>query len=250
LNFQATLHLGQRKSIRDDPGENLADHFSSILVDLDPGDPASGLAVDVAVAERGPPEHAHRSRAGRVQLASTIAFLNFRAFIFGDDALNLEQEVALGGGVVGMVEEDQLDAGPPELVDEQRLMSKAACQPIGTEDIKPIDPACGHQVAEPLQRGTDQDRSTDTLVGESERLIKDQAIGGDPLAKGIDLTVDGLLANLLLGRDPGIESRTNTPVFSHDVSFLMLTDPLTSSVESAGGTSEELRWCDEGTIFS
>src|SRR3712207_7436605 len=53
------------------------------------------------------------------------------ALVLGEHTLHLEQHLLLGAVAEGMVEEHDLAAGPPELVDHQHLMGKVAGQTIG-----------------------------------------------------------------------------------------------------------------------
>ena len=55
-----------------------------------------------------------------------------------------------------MVEEDQLHAAPPQLVDQEHLVDVGAGQAVGRVDVEPVEAPGGRLVAQPLQRGADQ----------------------------------------------------------------------------------------------
>lgn len=66
----------------------------------------------------------------------------------------------------------------------------------------------------------------------------------------MDLALDSLLADLLLGGDAGIEGRTNADVFFHVISFMLSARLATSSIEEAGERARDSVGVDDGTIFS
>lgn len=58
--------------------------------------------------------------------------------IFGDHALNLEQQIILDRATNGALQEDDLHTGTTKLVDQQRLMGLAAGEPIGSMGIETL----------------------------------------------------------------------------------------------------------------
>ena len=95
-----------------------------------------------------------------------------------------------------------------------------------------------------------KDAGAADAVVEELQVVVGQAVGGESCGQGVDLTGNGPLLGLVVGGDAGIEGRANPTAFSHDDSFLLLTDSVASPIELAGGLIEGLRWGDDGTIFS
>jgi hypothetical protein len=59
-------------------------------------------------------------------LTSSTSLHDLGAFIFGDNALHLKQQVILRALAEGPVQEDQVDAAPAPFVDEQNLIRVVA----------------------------------------------------------------------------------------------------------------------------
>jgi hypothetical protein len=107
-----------------------------------------------------------------VQLAAAAALQDLGALIFRDDALDLEQQVVLGRAPQRAVEEDQLDAAPPQLVDEENLIGVAARQAVGGVDVEPIDCPLDGRIAQPLQRRADEGAAAAPLVEEAQFVLQ------------------------------------------------------------------------------
>ncbi|HEX2479178.1 MAG TPA: hypothetical protein VHK45_07840 [Geminicoccaceae bacterium] len=73
------------------------------------------------------------------------------ALVFGDDALDLEQQVVFRAGADRAVEEGNLDAGTPKLLHQEGLVRVAPGEPVRCEQVDAIDLAGGNHVAQPLQ---------------------------------------------------------------------------------------------------
>jgi hypothetical protein len=61
-----------------------------------------------------------------VLLASPASLHDLGAFIFGNNALHLQQQVVFRASTERSVQEDQLNAAPPPFVDEQNLINVIA----------------------------------------------------------------------------------------------------------------------------
>src|SRR5215208_4644103 len=118
--------------------------------------------------------------------------------VLSNNALALEQEVVLGTGANGPVEEGDLDAGSPELLHQEGLMRVAPGQPVGREKIDPVDLPGRHSVAQPFQSRPHQRGSAVALVEVGGVWEHCDPIGSDPLAQGGDLADDGLVTGLSL----------------------------------------------------
>jgi hypothetical protein len=132
--------------------------------------------------------------------------------VLSNNALALEQEVVLGTGANGPVEEGDLDAGSPELLHQEGLMRVAPGQPVGREKIDPVDLPGRHSVAQPFQSRPHQRGSAVPLVNIDRGWAQCGPIGRDPLAQRSHLAGDGVVPHLGLAGDPCVE---RSPTFSH-----------------------------------
>ncbi|MEY9299222.1 hypothetical protein ABIF24_003853 [Bradyrhizobium elkanii] len=91
------------------------------LVDLIIGGRVIGLAL-VAIAKRSAGKHAHLALKGAMALPSPRPFQDLRAFIFGDHALKLQQQLVFRRRCPSRANEQDFDAGARELFDKKDLM--------------------------------------------------------------------------------------------------------------------------------
>ena len=84
-------------------------------------------------------------------LPPTRPFEDLSAFVLGDHALKLHQQLILGGGARRGVEEASLDSVTSEFLDQQHLVGVLPAQPIRTVNEHDLDVARGRQVAYPFQ---------------------------------------------------------------------------------------------------
>ena len=101
------------------------------------------------------------------------------ALVFGNDALDLEQEVVLRAGADGPVEEGDLNAGAPELLHQQGLVRMTPGEPVGREYVDTVDLPGGRRIAQPLQGWTHQRGSAVALVDEGVIWEHRDPIGRD-----------------------------------------------------------------------
>ncbi|MHC2227764.1 hypothetical protein ACVL91_005961 [Bradyrhizobium elkanii] len=90
------------------------------LVDLIIGGRVIGLAL-VAIAKRSAGKHAHLALKGAMALPSPRPFQDLRAFIFGDHALKLQQQLVFRRRCPSRANEQDFDAGARELFDKKDL---------------------------------------------------------------------------------------------------------------------------------
>lgn len=150
-------------------------------------------------------------------LAAATALQDLRALVFRHHALHLEQQVVLGRRADLAVEEDALDAGAAQLVDEQHLVGVTARQAVGRMDVDAVEGAGSREVAQPFQRRADKSGAAVAVVGEAMPGQKGQAVRRDPRLQRRHLAGNGAVT-LLLGRHAGIDG--NTQGFSHAVAPL------------------------------
>src|SRR3954465_731636 len=97
--------------------------------------------TDITISVGSLAEDTDRATAGRVHLAAPAPLEDLGPFIFGDHPLHLEQQLLLRLVADLVVEEHDLDAAAPELLDEEDLIGILASQAIGRVDVEPVDQA-------------------------------------------------------------------------------------------------------------
>ena len=157
---------------------------------------------EITIAIRGAAHDADLARSCAVPLAATRPFEDLGAFVLGDHALKLHQQLILGGSARRGVEEAGLDAVTAEFLDQQHLVGVLAAQPIRTVNEHDCDVAGGRQVTDPFQSRPFERRSAIPVVFEDEMHLPESV-------PGLSFThvVDGRCpeAPSLPGRRPGRE---------------------------------------------
>ena len=128
----------------------------------------------------GAAQDADLARPRRVEPAAATLLTGLDPLVFGDDPLDLQQQLTLGALIEVVIEEDDLDALAAQLVDHDHLIRVIPCQSVGTLDVDPVDRPGGGRVAQPFQGGAPEGLARITVVGELEFLGDGQAIGLDP----------------------------------------------------------------------
>jgi hypothetical protein len=105
------------------------------------------MAADVAISKGRTAKCTYRSSLGRMAPAAAATFKDLGAFVFSDYTLDLKKQIVLRGGPDRPIEEHDLSSAAPEFLNEQNLVCIATRQPVGSQDIDPIDAAIGHYVA-------------------------------------------------------------------------------------------------------
>jgi hypothetical protein len=123
-----------------------------------------GAAIEAAVGHL--PEE-HLAGAGAVQLAAPVALGDLRAFVFGDHALDLDQQPGLR--VIARCragEEVHLDAEALELVQDQHLVGVGAREAIRAQTQDRVQRTGLGRVAQAVHRRAVQPRARVAVVDE------------------------------------------------------------------------------------
>jgi len=139
-----------------------------------------------------------------VALAPPTAFEDLGPLIFGDHALNLQEQLVFGGLAHRPVEEDDLNARPLQFVHKQHLIGIFPGEPIRRMHIEALDPAGSDQIAQSLQGWPNEGGPTIAFIDKLVVRRQGQPIGRHPRLEGGELRSDGVGLGLLLGRDPRI----------------------------------------------
>ncbi len=162
---QVVGDLADRAAVVDVVVEDRADDLGFWLVDLHVRG-AAGPGGDAPEAVGDLPEE-HFAGAGAVQLAAPVALGNLRALVFGDHALDLDEQLGLrivAGG--GPVEEAHRHVEALELFEDQHLVGVGAREPIRAQTQHRVQRARLRGVAQAVQRGTVQARPGVAVVDE------------------------------------------------------------------------------------
>jgi hypothetical protein len=120
--------------------------------------------------------------------AAPAALADLGAFVLGHHALDLKQQIVFRRGADRAVEEDHLDPGPPELVDQQHLVGIVAGQAVGAMDIKTVEHC--RRIAQALQRGSDQGSARISVIDEATLRFQADTILDQASFQGRDLAGD------------------------------------------------------------
>ena len=140
-----------------------------------------------------------------MQLAAAATLADLSSLILGNNALDLQQQVVLRALPQPAVEEDHLDAGAAELLDEHGLVGEIPRQAVGRVDVEAVDAAAGRLVAQTLEGGPQQGGAAATVVDETELLGHDAPVSGGALAEGGELAVDAALLGGTTGGHASVE---------------------------------------------
>ena len=143
--------------------EDLAHHLGLRLDDLVVGRAFLGLA-HVAIAIRGAAEDTDLALLGAMAFAAARTLQDLGAFVFGDHALELQQQLVLGRLRLRGFDEDRLHAVAQPFLGEQHLVGVLAAEPIRRQHQDRLDLAFGDEVAHSLQTGANQRGSAEALV--------------------------------------------------------------------------------------
>jgi hypothetical protein len=162
---QVVGDLADRRAVIDVGAEDRADDLGLGLIDLHARG-AAGLCGDAPQAVGDLPKE-HVAGAGAVQLAAPVALGDLRALVFGDHALDLDEQ--LGLRIIargGSVEEAHRHAEALELFEDQHLVGVGAREPVRAQTQHRVQRARLRGVAQAVQRGPVQPRAGVAVVDE------------------------------------------------------------------------------------
>ena len=140
-----------------------------------------------------------------VSLAPAAPLQDLGPLILGDHPLDLEQQVILRRLAQRAVEEHDLDAGTPELVDEQHLIGIAPGQPIRGVNVEAVDEARGDGIAKALQAGSLQGGAAVAIIDEAMVWRNLQPILGEAGLQRGDLAGNRAALGLMLGGNARVD---------------------------------------------
>jgi hypothetical protein len=162
------------------------------------------MARQITVAVRRPSAD-ELAGPGLLQLAAPKPLAQQGTLVFGDGALDLEQELVSRVIGDGAVEKLHRASCPPEFLEQQNLIGIAARQPVGGENADDIDLSVANGIAQGVQSGSVEARAAVSFVPKHMEVVQVVVCGSSPASQSIELAVDGLLALLAFGGDTGID---------------------------------------------
>jgi len=201
--IQALEDLADAQALVDQPAVEHPCHGGFALVDHQvPRYPL--LFEHVPIAVGGPP--ADELPAPRLlQLAPPKALAEQRTLVLGDGALDLQQEMVIGIVAERMLQEKDGAAAVPELFEQQNLVRVLPGEAVGAQHGDRFELAFAGVVPQTVEAGPVEAGAAVPFVGVDMFRHEGVALLLDPGAQGGELTVDGLLPFLALGRDAGVE---------------------------------------------
>jgi hypothetical protein len=139
--------------------------------------------------------------------AAPAAFTDLGAFVLGHHALDLKQQIVFRRGADRAVEEHHFDPDPPELFDQQHLVSIVAGQAVGAMDIKTVEHGRCGRIAQALQRGSDQGSAGIPVVNEATLRFQANTILGEASFQGRDLAGNRPFGGVGI-RNPSVDGNT------------------------------------------
>jgi hypothetical protein len=179
--LQTAADLAQAEPVVADPVEHRLNDLGLVRNHIEAGDPATLILGHVTVPKRRRGERTQQARARRMTASAPTALEDLGAFIFGNHALHLQQQVVLGCAADGTVQEDNLGAAATELLHQQGLMGVTAGQTVRRKHIKPRDASRGHRIAQSFKCRANEQRTAVAVVDVGVVGLKLTPVGCDPL---------------------------------------------------------------------
>ncbi len=112
------------------------------------------------IALRRPTQDADHPRVSGLPFAATAAFQNFRAFVFRDPPLNLQEQLIFWTPPSCPVQANDLDTRAVALVHEHYLIGILPREPIGGVNLETLQAPGRTHIPQSLQPGAHQGRPT------------------------------------------------------------------------------------------
>ena len=187
----------------DVPAEDLPHDLRLGLRHLDLGrDAVTPWNPPVAVGDLPP---AHFTLSCPKELASTVAFRDLDAFVFGNRALDLGKQARLRIIGQGLVEKDHPDVEALELFENQNLIGVLAREAIRTQHQRRLEcPGLG-AVAQPVEARPVEARTAVSVIHADIGIHHVVVLLTRPARERIQLRRDRALLLLAFGRHAGVE---------------------------------------------
>ena len=192
--LQAPAYCAQAHSIETDPCKDAPNDVCLRFRRFETRHSAALTPAHVAIPEGGPCQCTNGPGLCGMSAATPAALQNFGSFVFGDHALNLEQEIILRGAADRTVQKNNLRARAVKLIDQQHLMGVTAGEPVRSVDVDALDMAASNRIPQTLQSRAKQDRTTVAFVHVVVIRFELKAVGSDPLPQRGDLAGDRIIA--------------------------------------------------------
>ena len=145
--LQAPAYCAQAHSIQTDPREDETNDVRLRFHHLETRHSAALSSAHVAIPEGSSGQRTDGPGLCGMPAAAPAALQDFGPLVFGDHALNLEQEVVLSGTTDRAVQENNLRARAVKLIDQEHLMGVTAGEPVRSMDIDALDMAASNRIS-------------------------------------------------------------------------------------------------------
>src|SRR5690242_3081484 len=175
--MQTPAHFADGATLLADPAEDLPHHGRLFFDDLVRRFPVAAFPpADVTVAIGSTTEDVGRATPGGVQLTAATTLQDLGTLVLGNHALNLQQQVFLGGVPDVAIEEDDLDTTTLQLVEQQDLVGVFACQAIRGVDVEAVDGSGSRLITQAFQRRAEQRAAAAAFIEEAKFFWERQAV--------------------------------------------------------------------------
>lgn len=161
------------------------------------------LLRDIPVAVGGDVGHI-LARARLVQLPAPEPFPEHRPLVLGDGSLDLQEQLVVRVVADGVLDEDDLAATPPQLVEDERLVGILTGQPVGGENGDEAEGPRLGVVPQAVEGRAIEAGATVPPVTIMVFISEMVPLLPDPGGQDGDLALDRLLQVLALRRNPGV----------------------------------------------
>jgi hypothetical protein len=145
--LQAPARRAQAHSIQTDPRKDKTNDVRLRFHHLETRHSAALSSAHVAIPEGSPRQRTDGPGLRGMPAAAPAAFQDFGPLVFGDHALNLEQEIVLCGAPDRAVQENNFRARAMKLIDQEHLMGVTAGEPVRSMDVDTQDKADSNRIS-------------------------------------------------------------------------------------------------------
>ncbi len=144
--LQAPAYFAQTHSIQTDPRKDETNDVRLRFHHLETRHSAALSSADIAIAEGSARQRTDGPGLCGMTAAAPAALQDFGPLVFGNHALNLEQEIVLRGAADRAVQENNFRARAAKLIDQEHLMGVTAGKPVRSMDINALDMAASNRI--------------------------------------------------------------------------------------------------------
>jgi len=155
------------------------------------------LTRDIPIAVRRLPAE-DPSLTSAVELSAPKPLGDLGSLVFGNHPLDLDEKLALRVGRDTLIQKNDLTVSSPELIEQDRLMSETASQPVRRVDIDAADHSISGEVPKPIETGPVEVGARIAIIHQHEIVPQSVPITGHSRTHFGNLALDGCLLLLAM----------------------------------------------------